>query len=450
MRYWVLGVFGITPQHPISNTSIPNFQFPFPLISRFLYNLSTAVYFSAIKLAALLNGKAKKWVEGRKNIFQKLETAFAFQKDAPQKIAWFHCASLGEFEQGRTVIEKLKKGSPGLKILLTFFSPSGFEIRKNYAHADWVFYLPAESKKIAARFIDIVRPTIVVFVKYEFWFYYLTELKSRNIPVFLIAAIFRKKQPFFKWYGGLHRSMLQCFEKIYVQDNNSILLLKNIQLENTEKAGDPRVDRVLEIAGEGRAYPLIKDFCKSNPVLVAGSTWKKDEQILSKWINKEENRNWKLIVAPHDISNKRIKEVLNIFGQKAVLYSALKNKEFTNNILIIDNIGMLAWLYQFGKIAYIGGGFGDGIHNTLEPMAFNLPVLYGPKFLKFREAVEMQKSGGHFTFKNEDEFSSTMKKLTNEKVYDQATNAVFQFMNYNKGTTATIVGSLKCSLFISD
>ena len=409
------------------------------MLAIFLYNLVIKNYFLGIRIAALFQKKAKKWVDGRRGLFEKLEEDFAFQKRDPQTVIWFHCASLGEFEQGRTVIEALKKERPAFKILLTFFSPSGYEIRKNYPMADWVYYLPSDSKGNAFRFIKIVRPALVVFVKYEFWFHFLSELRNNKIPILLIAAFFRKSQPFFSWYGALHRQMLGCFSNIFVQDENSVELLKSIGLNTMLLAGDPRIDRVLDIASAGKHFPEIAQFCGDSPVLVAGSTWPKDEELLFYLTNQPIFKRWKMILAPHDTSPKRIQELKALFKDRSVVHSNLDTKRSDEDILIIDSIGKLAWLYRYGRVAYIGGGFGESIHNTLEPMAFHLPVIYGPRYTKFVEAITMAKAGGHFPIRTAQQLASELKMLQEFQHFTDAKKAVTCYMELNKGATKTIV-----------
>lgn len=396
-------------------------------------------------MAALFqHEKAKKWVAGRSSIFQELESTFAFQKINPEKIIWFHCASLGEFEQGRTLIELLKKEKPQIKILLTFFSPSGYELRKNYQYADWVFYLPADTKNNASRFINIVRPAIVVFVKYEFWFNYLHTLNKNKIPVFLIAAVFRKSQLFFKKMGVFHRNILQFFEHIFVQDDNSFQLLKSIKYHAVTIAGDPRIDRVLAIAKGKKYFGAVEEFCEGSPVLVCGSSWQEDEKIMFDWWLSLRFQNWKLIIAPHDVGTDRIKHLQKMFDD-TLLFSKLKGQKSHGNkrVLIIDTIGNLSSLYQYGKVAFIGGGFGKDIHNTLEPMAFNLPVFYGPKYQKFTEAVAMIQEGGHFSVNSSKSFLDKMALLENRQIYLRSTQAVSSYMLQNKGATMTIFNALK-------
>ncbi|MEO1258402.1 MAG: glycosyltransferase N-terminal domain-containing protein [Bacteroidota bacterium] len=410
--------------------------------SRSIYNIGTGLYFLGIRVAALFDEKATKWVEGRSLLFPQLRKAFAFQKKNPLPVIWVHCASLGEFEQGRPIIERLKESRPNHKILLTFFSPSGYEIRKDYPLADWVFYLPPDSRSNAVRFIETVQPSLAIFVKYEFWYHLLNQLNKRSVPTILVAAVFRENQPFFKWYGKLHRKMLHCFSHVFVQDSFSKDLLDRIDIQNVVLAGDPRVDRVISIASGLQSFPEVVRFVGDHPVLVAGSTWKNDEVLLSELSNNEAFNHWKLIVVPHDISSKRIKEVKSIFDGKAVLYTELKNADSGAGILVVDAIGKLAWLYQFGKIAYIGGGFGKGIHNTLEPMAFNLPVIFGPKYQKFVEAKAMLKEGGHFSVDSFSDLLSSFQRLRDPKFYQDGVHRVNTYMKTNKGASQTITSIL--------
>ncbi len=411
-------------------------------MSLFIYNLFTRGYFLAIHLASIFSEKAGKWVNGRKSLFSDLEKAFSFQKTDSQQVVWMHCASLGEFEQGRTVLEALKKERPGIKILLTFFSPSGYEIRKDYKMADWVFYLPADSPINAKRFLKTVRPSLSIFVKYEFWYHFLFQLKEANIPTLLISAAFRKSQPFFKWYGKLYRKMLRCFDEIFVQEKGSAELLAAIGIKNVQVAGDTRIDRVVEIGRQAVNFPRVEKFCEGSPVLVCGSTWEKDEETVSAILNNPAFEQWKILLAPHDISKKRIAGIMGRFGEVATLYSTEKDiGPPKKRVLVIDTIGMLSRLYFYGRVAYIGGGFGQGIHNTLEPMAFGLPVVYGPRWQKFTEASQMIKRGGHFAVKSQKGFVRVMQDLTSGGAYGAARGQVEGFVQNNKGSTQVI---LKC------
>jgi len=403
----------------------------------FLYNIFLLLYRAGVGIASLWNVKAKLWVNGRKGIFNRLTP----EPGTPNsKLIWFHCSSLGEFEQGRPFIEKLKSNFPTYKVLLTFFSPSGFEIRKDYKGADWVFYLPLDSKANARNFFDIVAPTLVVFVKYDYWYYYLTECKKRNIPLLMVSAIFRENQPFFKWYGGLYKKMLKCFTHFFVQDNNSKQLLESLQVNNVTVAGDTRFDRVSEIAENFKSIKEIEEFCGGSPVFIAGSTWPADEKIIRDAIT--DLPVLKLIIAPHEIHKEHIDQLRSIFPD-AVLHSqliALSSQLITSNCLIIDNIGMLSRLYQYATIAYVGGGFNKGIHNTLEAAVYGKPVLFGPNYKKFKEATGLIETGGGICVNSSAELSSQLKRFLNNKSELEASSKnSFDFVKENKGATEKII-----------
>ena len=351
----------------------------------FLYDLGINLYSFLIAVASLRSKKATAWKEGRKNIFKHIKQQ-VFPHD---KRIWFHFASLGEFEQGRPVLEKIKSNYPEASIFITFFSPSGYEIRKNYNLADHVFYLPLDTQKNAQKFIRLVRPSIAIFTKYEYWYHYFAELQRNKIPLFIISAIFRKEQPFFKWYGSLHRKMLSMVSHVFVQDENSRRLLEEIRLKNVTVSGDTRFDRVAENASSVKKIPLIEEFRGDKNVFIAGSTWAEDEKILSQLVKKYPE--WKFIIAPHEATLGRINEVKGLFADH-ITYSAASSQPTElrkHQTLIIDNIGLLSAVYQYGKVAYIGGGFGKGIHNIQEALAFGLPVIFGPEYMKFKEAVEL-------------------------------------------------------------
>ncbi len=409
----------------------------------FIYNLVTQAYFFGIKLAANWNEKARAWVKGREGVFEKLEVEVSAKRVDNQRLIWVHCASLGEFEQGRTVIEALKKEHPEIQLLLTFFSPSGYEIRKNYPLAEWIFYLPPDSSTNAKRFLEIVKPDLAIFVKYEFWYHYLAKLKQKAIPTILISAIFRPSQPFFKWYGNLHREMLSCFNKMLVQDENSMLLLKNIGVKNAEKIGDTRVDRVIEIAKTPKDLPLVKAFCGDAPMLVCGSTWPADEAILNVIFTDEKFKDWKFILAPHDVQLAHVQAIETKLTVPHLRFSQLENTALeATRLLIVDNIGLLASLYSFGKIAYIGGGFGQGIHNTLEPAAHGLPVIFGPKYRKFEEAVWLVENGGGFMVKDELDLQNVLDQLANPNLLANASDISKKYVLQNSGATYLAVKSL--------
>ncbi|HXB11357.1 MAG TPA: glycosyltransferase N-terminal domain-containing protein, partial [Bacteroidia bacterium] len=383
---------------------------------KFLYTLGIRFYGFAILLASLFNEKAKKWRQGRKDIFKKLRDTFSNVKEP---VIWLHCSSLGEFEQGRPVIEAFRQKYPGYKILLTFFSPSGYEIRKNYNGADFVFYLPLDTFSNAKRFIEITKPTLAVFVKYEFWYNYLQCLHSSNVPVYLISAMFRPDQYFFKGYASWFRKQLKEYKKIFVQDVNSKKLLKSIGIEKVVIAGDTRFDRVVAIAEQAKPDLLVKAFKGNNTLWICGSTWFPDEAIIKEAFNKitAEGNKVKLLLVPHEIGESHITEILNSFPG-AIRYSLAKENEVANaNVLVVDKIGLLSNLYQYGDIAYIGGGFGIGIHNTQEAAVYGMPVLFGPKYQKFNEAVELVKMRAGVSISTSAELIEHMSRLIKDKDY---------------------------------
>lgn len=415
------------------------------MVSVFLYDLAVSSYFFFIKIASLFDQKAKLWVRGRRDLFKKLASEINAKRKENQPLIWVHCASLGEFEQGRPVIEKIKKEHPHIFVYLTFFSPSGFEIRKNYQHADLVGYLPTDSRRNAKRFLQIIQPDVAIFVKYEFWFHFLRQLTFQKVPIFLIAAVFRKEQPFFKRWGSLHRKMLQFFSEILVQEENSAVLLKGIGLESVV-CGDPRVDRVISIAKERKQLPFVEAFCGERPVFVCGSTWPTDENCLKQIWGDEAFSEWKFIIAPHDISEKRLGEVEHYFPKSlTVRYSQLAEGKPAGKkrVLIIDNIGLLSSIYFYGKIAYIGGGFGSGIHNILEPMTFGLPVFFGSNFKKFTEAKRAVEQGCGFSIKDGDEIQEKFKHVIEGGRYAKIRQAAFALIDENKGATVHVLTHLK-------
>ena len=405
------------------------------------YNIFLLFFRAGIRIASLWNNKANQWLAGRKNIFEILNSELSTNKS---KLIWIHCSSLGEFEQGRPVIESFKTNFPNSKLLITFFSPSGYEIRKEYKVADWVFYLPMDSPLNAKKFFDIINPSLVVFVKYDFWYYYLTECKKRNIPLLMISAIFREEQPFFKWYGSFHRKMLSCFTYIFVQDENSETLLNSIDINNVLKTGDTRFDRVTDIAANFQSIEIIEKFCGNSKVLVAGSTWPEDEKIIKEGI--ATNPDLKLIIAPHEVNEKHLDEIKKLFPG-AVLFSQFTahNSLLTNNkILIIDNIGMLSSLYHYATIAYVGGGFNKGIHNTLEAVVYGKPVIFGPKYRKFKEAVELVRTGSGISITNTADLSKQLETLLKSKdQYEMKCKNSFEFVQQRKGATKRIINYIQ-------
>jgi 3-deoxy-D-manno-octulosonic-acid transferase len=393
-----------------------------------IYNIGIACYGILLRIAAVFNTKAKLFVEGRKNIFSKISERM---KDNERPI-WFHFASLGEFEQGRPVLEQLKLTYPNQNIIVTFFSPSGYEIRKNYALAA-VFYLPLDTKANAERFINLVNPKLAVFTKYEFWHHYFQTLKAKNIPLFLISGIFRPDQLFFKSYGGFYRNMLKAVTHFFVQNEESIQLLKEIGIKQVSLAGDTRFDRVYENAQTPKVLTEIESFCGQSPVIIAGSTWLPDEKILIALTTKYPY--WKFIIAPHEIGEDHIHQIEQLFP-KAIRFSAIGKDNNPSSILIIDNIGMLSSLYQYGRLAYIGGGFGVGIHNTLEAAAFGLPVIFGPIYNKFQEAKDLINIGAAKSITTADELTAAFETFKDDE------NASALARNYvvdKKGATELIV-----------
>ncbi len=405
---------------------------------KLFYNLFTSLYPTGAKLLALFNNKkAKLWIEGRKDVFSYLHSKF----DGNTKpVIWFHCASLGEFEQGKPVMEALKSLYPQHQLLITFFSPSGYEIRKNYAGANAICYLPMDGKENAQKLIQITKPALVVFVKYEFWYSYLTEIKKHHIPLLLVSALFRKSQPFFKAYGGFHKNMLRCFTHIFVQNQTSLDLLHSTSINNGSISGDTRFDRVLQTANHFEPLPLIEQFCQNKKVLVAGSTWTEDDEELDHFVI--HHPTMRFVIAPHDISEERLQECERLY-KHTIRYSGLENTAIGNdvNTLIIDNIGMLSRIYFYADIAYIGGAFGgDGIHNILEAAVFAKPVVFGPEHDNFPETDDLIEEGGAFSVNNALELETILNKLlTDEAFKANAGKASGAFVKRNAGATQQII-----------
>lgn len=418
---------------------------------RVFYSLGIFFYGILIRLASITNSKAKLWVNGRKNLFGNLESAI--KKDA-KPIIWFHCASLGEFEQGRPLMERIRKEHPEFRILLTFFSPSGYEVRKNYAGADVITYMPLDTKSNARRFLDIVNPKLVVFVKYEFWLNHLEEISKRNIPHYLISAIFRDDQIFFKGHGGIFRDALKNYTHIFTQNEESLKLISNLGINNASVAGDTRFDRVSEIAASAKEIPIAESFSRNANVIVAGSTWKADEDHLFPAMKKHFIAGWKMIIAPHEISEDRISSIENSVGierSKIVRFSKANAESLDNaQVLIIDNIGMLSSLYRYGSIAYIGGGFGKSIHNTLEAAVYGIPVVFGPAFGKFQEAKDLVDcKGGFAVHEGHDPDQKTdinvvlNELLTQSQIRLDAGIRAADYVKANVGATAKILSKLE-------
>ena len=376
-------------------------------------------------------------------MFEKLKS---WKQNIPinDKVIWMHCASLGEFEQGRPIIEAIKKEYPAYKILLTFFSPSGYQIRKDYNKADAVFYLAMDTKKNATQFINIVQPNFVIWVKYEYWYHYLTTLNSKNIPLFLVSAKFRNTQPFFKWYGSLWLKILKSFTHIFLQkDERSLQLLKNINFNNATIIGDTRFDRVAAIATQVNILPPeITTFCKNEKVIVAGSTWEEDEELLMHYA--KVHPQIKFIIAPHDIDLERIAEVKKIF-KTATTFSEMMQGKKVNQILIIDNIGMLSQLYSLANIAFIGGGFNDsGIHNILEAAVYGKPIIFGPVYEKFTEAVDLINAGGAYSIESAIALETLLDKLYSDNtLLENASKVSKQYVFKMQGATQEFIKYLQ-------
>jgi 3-deoxy-D-manno-octulosonic-acid transferase len=406
----------------------------------FLYRIFIGIYPIAAWILGFVNPKAKQWHTGRKEILTQIAAALASNT---KPIIWMHCASLGEFEQGRPVLEGLQKQYPNYSILLTFFSPSGYEVHKNYAGADYVFYLPMDSAGNARKFLKITNPSIAIFVKYEFWNYYLSQLKKLKIPTILIAGIFRKDQLFFKWYGSFYKNLLSCFTAFFVQDKSSQSLLQSIGINNeVYLGGDTRFDRVIEIAAAFTPIDPIAHFCNNSLVLVAGSTWFQDDETIAHF--EKTNPNIKFIIAPHDITNQRLQNCLGLY-KNAVLYSDYVKSYNTGpqnvNTLIIDNVGMLSKLYHYATITFIGGGFGaDGIHNCLEAAVHYKPVLFGPVYDKYIEATGLVDAGGAISIEDALDFEAVANKIfSNEADRIKMGQYAGAFVHAHKGASAKII-----------
>lgn len=399
-----------------------------------LYNIGIQLYGLAVRLFSVFNTKASFFIDGRKDIFQNIKRNI----NPADRPVWFHFASLGEFEQGRPVLEKLRTKFPGKKIVITFFSPSGYEVRKNYALASGIFYLPLDTASNARKLIEAFNPEIAIFTKYEYWYHYFKALNYKHIPLFIISGIFRPDQIFFKWYGGFNRKILSFVNHFFVQNETSVQLLKNIGIDRVSLSGDTRFDRVVENAAAPKKLDLIANFCGNSPVFIAGSTWPEDERLINGLAKLHPD--WKFILAPHEINSSHLKEIQVSFSE-AITYSTLKEvpaNECENvQTLIIDNIGMLSALYAYGSISYIGGGFGVGIHNTLEAAAFGIPVIFGPKYDKFQEAKDLIALGAAKSIENQDMLNTAFETF---KQQQQSAGAIAKkYVADKKGATDQII-----------
>jgi len=400
------------------------------------YSLGLWFYKLLIFIVSPFNAKAKLWRDGRKRIWKRIQQQIV----GGEKIIWIHSSSLGEFEQGRPVIEAIKAKHPQYKIFLTFFSPSGYEIRKNYALADYVFYLPSDSPANARKLIKYVAPEMAIFIKYEFWYNYLNELNKNKIPTYIISAIFRENQLFFRWYGGWYKKMLFFFDHIFVQNQTSKNLLENIGIKNITITGDTRFDRVEALVSQSKKLELIEIFKQNKPVFIAGSSWQPDEEIIVNYINST-NRDIKFIIAPHEIGESNVQRLCSQIKKQTVRYSQIeKDKLVDAQVLIIDNIGMLSAIYKYGEIAYIGGGFGTGIHNILEAATYGMPVIFGPKHQKFQEATDLVAQKGAFAIRNQNDFNKIVDSLwDNPEIVTNAGNVCRNYVVQNLGATDKIM-----------
>lgn len=398
-----------------------------------LYILGIKIYSLLIWIFSFFNQKAKLFTSGRKQIFRNI----AAKVNPSDQNIWFHFASLGEFEQGRPVLEKIKTLKPEKKIIITFFSPSGFEIRKNYTLADAIFYLPIDTQKNAQKFIELIKPEMAIFTKYEFWYFYFAELKKNKIPLYLISGIFRPNQVFFKNYGRFYRNILKSVTHFFVQNEESKNLLNSIGINATTISGDTRFDRVYENAKQPKQLSVIEHFSTDKKTIICGSTWPEDEKLIAELALQYQD--WKFIIAPHEVDENHIQNIGKLFTN-SIRFSKFKTGEIReSNILIIDNIGMLSSLYQYGKLAYIGGGFGAGIHNTLEAAAFGLPVIFGPKYNKFQEAKDLIKIDAAKSISNQNELNDAFEYFaTNEKSSVAAKNYILE----KKGATEIILAKI--------
>jgi len=402
-----------------------------------MYTLFIYIYIFLVRTATFFGlTKAKRLAEGQKQVWTEIQTRL----QPGERRIWIHCASVGEFEQGRPLMEDIRAQFPQYKILVTFFSPSGYELRKDYSGADYVFYLPFDTPRNTRRFLYLINPEIIYFIKYEFWRNYLKTIKRQQIPLYLVSAIFRPEQVFYKWYGGWYRKLLTAFTHFFVQNGQSGELLVRIGYTNFSVTGDTRFDRVCRIFDQARQIPEAEQFVNGQICMVAGSTWPSDEEILTRYINTE-NRNIKWIFAPHELHESQIKRLMESVNIKAVRYSQLPDKNPAEyQLLVIDNIGMLSSLYRYGAVAYIGGGFGKGIHNTLEAAVYGIPVFFGPAYKKFQEAVDLIALGGAVPIRNYDEFSRQLNHLLdNPDKLKKPGDIAGAFVASGRGATAQVL-----------
>lgn len=403
----------------------------------FLYNLAIYLASFFLRIVTLFSPKIKLFVEGRKNVFSILEEKI----NADDKTIWFHSASLGEYEQGLPVIEKIKEKFPEHKIIVTFFSPSGYEVRKNNTVADVTVYLPLDSKSNAKRFLKLIHPELAFFIKYEFWLNYLKELEKSKTPTYLISGIFRDNQMFFKWYGGFYRKALNAFTYFFVQNEKSKQKIESLGFKNVIVSGDTRFDRVNAILERDNRLDYVESFKNNQPTIVIGSSWPKDEILIAEYINQAPDH-IKFIIAPHNIKPDQISDLQSKITKPTILFSEKENKDLSiYNVFIIDTIGILTKIYSYGTIAYVGGGFGNpGIHNILEPATFGIPIVIGPNYSNFAEAVDLVKIGGCISISTNIELKEILDRLFNDKSFlEEKSEICRSFIQNNKGATETIM-----------
>jgi 3-deoxy-D-manno-octulosonic-acid transferase len=399
-----------------------------------IYNIGIYFYKLAIFIVSFFNDKARKLYNGQRDTFEMLEEEI----EPHSQYVWFHAASLGEFEQGRPVMERLKSEHPETRIILTFFSPSGYEVRKNYEGANIIAYLPLDTKRAARKFVKLVHPSKAIFIKYEFWPNYLLALQASKVPVFSISSIFRPNQIFFKWYGSWYLNILKTLHHIFVQDDISLQLLNKNGISDASVAGDTRFDRVYDLYQKSKQLMLIEEFCVGQQVLVAGSTWAKDEELLVQYLILHPNI--KLILVPHEIHHAHITEISKLLDGKFVRYSDANSDNLKNtNCLVVDVIGILSSIYRYANVAYIGGGFGVGIHNTLEAAVYGVPVIFGPNYHKFREARDLIAIGGAFSISNYIILEAQIDRLLKDKT---AGKIAGEYVKNNTGATDLIIKGL--------
>ena len=404
-----------------------------------IYNLGIHIYQLGVKLAALFSDKPAKMVKGHREVFGLLESKI----DRNARYIWFHAASLGEFEQGRPLIERIRKDYPQYKILQTFFSPSGYEVRKNYDGADIVCYLPFDTPSNVRKFIDLVNPCMVFFVKYEFWQNYLNELYKRSIPVYSVSSIFRPGQVFFRWYGRSYQQVLKTFAHLFVQNQESKKLLAGIGVNNTTVVGDTRFDRVLDICAAAKQLPLVQKFKGDALTFVAGSSWGPDEDIFIKYFNAHPEM--KLIIAPHVVNDSHMKEIMAKLNRPCIRYTQATEENVQQaDCLIIDCYGLLSSIYRYGEISYIGGGFGVGIHNVLEAAVYGIPVIFGPNNKKFREAQHLLANKGGFEINGYEDFETLMDKFLADEAYlKQSGKSAGDYVKNNSGAMEKIMNCVR-------